>query len=195
MDTLEFFNKYTTLIVAFSGYSQMLGGIQPFEFMNFLKSNFTNCDLLFVKDSYSSAYHKGIKGISTDIPSTKEYLKNKIKGHTSVLFLGISGGGYASLLFGSLLSIHTVIAFIPPTVLYKDDKDPEYSDIKKHINNVTLYFLYGDLNVKDFYDPHHISHCDRIGEFPNVHITRFHGLQLKELRNNGTLFQIIKLKI
>ena len=38
MDTLEFFNENKTLIVAFSGYAQQFGEIQPFEFMNFLKS-------------------------------------------------------------------------------------------------------------------------------------------------------------
>ena len=191
LDVLENIHGHNTLIVSFSGYALLLGGIQLYEFLTFLNKNFPDTDKLFLKDSYSSSYHQGVKGISTDIPSTVEYLRTKIQGYSKVLFLGNSGGGYISILLGSLLNVTAVLAFVPQTILRKNNKDPRYKDLKPLINNITKYYVYGNTSVKLRFDPHHISHCDNIGDFDNVFITRLEKVDLKQLRNSGELFQII----
>ena len=180
-----------SLIVSFGGYDQGVGCIRPFEFLRFLQKRFPNSDKYFVKDTYCSCYHKGIGGISTNINETKEYIQEKIKGYSKVLFLGISGGGYAAILFGSLLGVNYVLAFIPQTILRKDDKDPEYKNISKYINNVTVYKVYGDLSVKNPLDPHHISQCENIESFKNVEVIKRESLNFKRLRDSGELIDII----
>ena len=185
MDYLEDIKSNETLIVSFGGYAHAIGGIQPFEFLNFLKVFDT--DKLYLKDSFSSSYHKGVKGISTDVDTTVEYLRNYIKRYSKVLFIGNSGGGYAAVLFGSLLNVEYVLAFVPTTILIKNDKDPRYKNLKPLINLITEYHIYGDTSVTNFNDPHHIHHCENINNF----VKRINGLNLKKLRDSGELYSII----
>jgi hypothetical protein len=191
MDSLEINKPGNILIVAFGGYDQKVGQMRPFEFLNFLNRRFPETSKLFLKDSYSSNYHKGVKGISTNIETTKRYLQEKIK-NKCVLFLGSSGGGYASILFGSLLNVNYVLAFIPQTILRKDDKDPFYKDLAPFINKTTRYYLYGNSSVEDPMDPHHISHCERINNHENVNLSLSNIFNLKIMRDSGDLFKIIQ---
>jgi len=186
---LKIENGSETLIVSFGGYAKQIGGILPFEFLNFLQTHFPETDKLFYIDIYRKTYHRGIKGISKNIPQTVKYLSEKIKKYKSVTFIGNSGGGYAAILFGSLLNVQTVIAFIPPTVLHENNKDPVYKDVRPFINSTTKYFIYGDTSISDHV--HHISHCEHIEDFPNVHVTRMEYINLKEMKFSGELFQII----
>ena len=184
-------NEKDTLIVAFSGYAHAYGLIPPFEFINFLTNNFPNADKLFYKDTYCSSYHKGIEGISNNINETTSYLKEKIKGYSMVLFTGNSGGGYGCILFGSLLNVDYVLAFMPPTILYLDDKDPKYKNLAPLINDTTEYFIYGNTSITDIKNPHHIRHCDNINIKPNVNVFKIKELSVKGLRDSGELVNII----
>lgn len=156
------------LIVSFGGYSHAVGGIQPFEFLNFLDKNFKSANKLFYKDLRLCSYHKGIEGISNNIEETVEYIKMKIKDYNKTLFIGNSGGGYASLLFGSLLKVNYVLAFVPQTILSKPDKEEKYKNIKPFINPETIYHVYGDISIRNVNDHHHISHCENLNGFKNV---------------------------
>jgi len=185
-------NGNKILIVSFGGYAKQMGGILPFEFLNYLKI-FPDTDKLFYIDIFNSSYHKGIKDISKNIPSTVDYLRSKIQGYTKVLFIGNSGGGYAAILFGSLLNVHSVLAFVPPTILIKKDKDRKYKNLAPLINSVTNYHVYGDTNIKDPLDPHHIKHCENIAVKPNVNIIKMENVSVKILRDYGELTKIINL--
>ena len=149
-----------TLVVSFGGYAKMFGGIQPFEFLSFLTQHFPNVSKHFYIDDMCDAYHQGIRGLSTNIDETVEYLRDKIKGYKKVVFLGNSAGGYATILFGSLLGVTSVLAFIPLTVRRKEKVDEKYRDISGYINGTTQYYLYGDTAVTDPLDCHHIQHCE-----------------------------------
>ena len=199
MDKLEEIHYHDTLIVSFGGYAQKFGGIQPYEFLSFLNKNFPKTDKLFLKDTYCSNYHRGIRGISTSVETTVDFLKTKINVvdisgnsiYRKVLFLGNSAGGYAALLFGSLLNVNFILAFVPQTILYLEDKNPLYKNLAPFINEVTKYYVYGDLSVKDHKDPHHISHCENINKF-NVTVIRKDHIDLKKLRDSGELKNIIE---
>lgn len=112
--------------------------------------------------------------------------------------MGISSGGYAAILFGSILSVPcsqtSVLAFIPQTKLLKDNPDynDKYKDLEQIINNKTNYYLYGDLSVKNINNCHHISHCERINKYPNVFLEKYDNFNIKVLRNNGKLLDIIQ---
>jgi len=104
--------------------------------------------------------------------------------------MGVSAGGYASILFGSLCNINSVIAFIPRTKLI-NPIDKKYADLKLIINNQTNYILYGDTEVKDENNNHHISQCNHLDCFKNVEIIYNKGLIMRVLRDNGTIKKIV----
>jgi len=82
--------------------------------------------------------------------------------------MGISQGGYAAILFGSLLRVTSVIAFIPQTIrIQRNNIDEKYRDLKPIINLTTAYYLYGDISITNPHSFHHISHCERILDSSN----------------------------
>jgi hypothetical protein len=186
--------KSDTLVVSFASYDKMFGGINRFEFFKFLETNFQNISKQFYIDVLQCSYHHGIYGISKNIPESLAYLKNEIKGYKNVVFLGVSSGGYAAILFGSLLNVTSVIAFAPQTIkkLYVDEK---FKDVNLYINNTTNYYIYGNSSISDVNSVHHISHCERIAHHPNVFLTRLEEFNMRKMRDNGDLYSFFQKAI
>jgi hypothetical protein len=183
-DVLERINGSNTLIVSFGGYY-----CTTFEFKNFLGEHFSHWDQIFLKDSHESNYHKGVSGLSTDVDSTLEYLKKATQGYQTTIFMGNSAGGYAAILFGSLVPVTHVIAFVPQTILYKPDKDKRYIDLVPFANPNVKYHFVADDHVKVRYDPHHKRHCER---FPGAKITTVSDLNLAQFRDSGRLKELLE---
>jgi hypothetical protein len=182
-----------TLIISFAGHARMSEEMPRFEFVNFLETHFKNVSRHFYLDKHANSYHQGIHEITDNIDETVNYLKNEISNYKNVIFLGISSGGYAAILFGSLLKIKYVIAFIPQTIRRNTNKDidEKYRDISTFINNTTKYCIYGDLSVTRINDCHHISHCTRISHHPNVTLIKKQRVDLKIMRNSHELYMIL----
>lgn len=186
-------NKNKNLIICFGGMALQFGGVLPFEFLNYLSSIYQHtCDLIFYIDRHQCCYHKGIKDITTNIDDTVIYLNNIIKNgnYKKIIFMGVSAGGYAAILFGSLCNVSHVISFIPHTII-KNAIDKNYTNLKNIINKNTNYILYGDTSIKNINANHHISHCENISCFTNIKIIKNDGCKLKELRDNGFIKDII----
>lgn len=189
-------NNSENLIISFGGTCHAMGGIPPFEFLNYLSKTYkTNVDLYFYIDKNGCRYHKGIDGITKNIDETVVYLNNIIKksNYKKIIFMGVSGGGYASILFGSLCNISNVIAFMPPTKLDNELTpaqniiDEKYADLKTIINDKTKYILHGNTKFKKINGSHHISQCNYLNCFQNVKIIYHEGLNMRVLRDNGTI--------
>lgn len=190
-------NNSENLIICFGGMALAMGGILPFEFLNYLSKIYKkNTDLYFYIDKKQCWYHKGIEGITKNIEETVKYINNIIKksNYKKILFMGVSAGGYASILFGSLCNINSVIAFIPRTKL-NNPIDKKYSDLKNIINNKTVYILHGDLQVQDINNNHHISQCINLDSFKNVKIIKHKGLNMKKIRDNGIIKKNIDIQM
>ena len=187
-------NGSKNLIVCFGGMILKSMGMPPFEFLNHLSSMYKDkCDLMFLVDKHQCWYHQGIQGITSSIDETVGYLNNIIQQgkYEKVIFMGISAGGYAAILFGSLCdNVNGVISFIPQTRLIKP-VNVQYSDLRRLINKTTNYILYGDLSVKNRNDHHHILHCEHLNCFPNVKILKNNKCNLKELRDGGFIKKTI----
>lgn len=181
-----------TLIVSFAGHGLKYGGVPKIEFANFLETHFSHIDVQFYIDNTCSSYHHGIQGISTNIDETVQYLRKRFEGYDRVICLGASAGGYAAILFGSLLNVDTVIAFIPQTILKSKDREDKYRDLALFINPDTKYYLYGDTSITDESNCHHISQCENIAIDTNVKLERIHGVNLKQLKYTGELLRIFK---
>lgn len=177
------------IIVSFGGVALKMQGIPPFEFLNHLSKNF-DYDMLFFVDPKTKWYHLGIDGISNDIPSTAEYIGKRISGYKKVIFLGISAGGYAAILFGSLLNVNHVIAYTPQT-LHLDLTDVRYRDIKPYINDTTDYILYYDSKIPDSDTLHNTEQCLRFQDIPNVTLIDEPTLDMKRLRDNGDIKRLL----
>jgi len=200
-DECKILNNNKNLIVCFGGLKLSMHRILPFEFLRYLSSVYTNsCDLCFYIDRNQCWYHKGIYGITNNIDETVSYLQDLIKNYEKVIFIGVSAGGYAAILFGSLCNISNVVSFIPQTILYKPIH-PKYTNLKHIINNTTQYLLYGDPSIKSVGNPnveymninnlHHIRHCNNLQEFKNVKIIKKNNCNLKQLRDEGVIKKII----
>uniref|UniRef100_A0A6C0HRX9 Alpha/beta hydrolase n=1 Tax=viral metagenome TaxID=1070528 RepID=A0A6C0HRX9_9ZZZZ len=192
----KIFNNNKKLIICFGGLALQIGGILPFEFLNYLSCTYTGCDLLFYIDKNQCWYHKGIQGITNNIDDTVLHLNNIIKdgNYEKVIFMGVSAGGYASILFGSLCdnvnNVNNVISFIPQTIL-NNPINSTYSNLKNIINKNTNYIIYGDTSIQDKNDYHHILHCKNIECFSNVKINKNNCFNMKKLRDNGSIKKII----
>ena len=181
-----------TLIVSFAGHDHMFGMIPRFIFVNFFEKHFSNVDRHFYIDTRTCSYHKGIPGISNTIDETAAYLKAKIAPYKRVIFLGVSSGGYAAILFGSLLGVSTVLAFIPQTIRYVHRNiEEKYRDLLPYFNSSTQYHLYADTSVKKESDPHHVSQCDRFAIADNVKVIKCKKIDLRVMRDSGELYDII----
>jgi hypothetical protein len=81
--------------------------------LRFEKNNF---DVLYLRDE-CKWYLDGLKGIGKNINCTIAFLKKEFAKYDKVCCVGNSAGGYASLLFGSLLKIKQIVAVDPQTDL------------------------------------------------------------------------------
>ena len=203
----KLFNNHANLIVCFGGMALEFGGILPFEFLKYLSVVYKNkCDLIFFIDKQQCWYHKGIQDITDTIEDSVAYINGIIQtgNYKKVIFMGTSAGGYAAILFGSLCNTgpaatadtkNYVISFIPQTIIPQTCMTPSmnfmYEDLKPIINKNTKYCLYGDTGVTDIDNLHHISHCENIECFENVHIIKKKRCNLKSLRDNGFIKRMI----
>jgi hypothetical protein len=179
------------LIISFTSQGKTIRDVQSYDFFNFLENKFSYASRYFYLDIHRSCYHKGIQDKSTNISETVEYLKHKVKKYKQVIFIGLSSGGYAALLYGSLVGVSHVIAFFPQTILRSPNINEQYRDISKYINDTTNYHLYGDLSKTNAIDCHHISHCERIAHHANVYLTKKTYINLKYMRDKGELYTIL----
>jgi acetyl esterase/lipase len=108
-----------TLLLAFGGMMGELG-VPPFEF--FAATGRLPVKRMLVRDLHQAWYHQGIRGHGTTIDSAAASLRELIARHDvdRLVVAGSSAGGYAALIFGSLLGADTVLAFGPQTVLDLD---------------------------------------------------------------------------
>jgi hypothetical protein len=184
------------LICCFGGMALKMGGILPFEFVRYLSSIYTDvCDLLFYIDKNRCCYHRGIDGISNNIEDTVGYLNRKISSHKydKIIFMGVSAGGYASILFGSLCNnVSHVISFIPKVKL-NNPVNTKYMNLKEVVNSNTntKYILFADKSITNIHDHHHISQCEILESFTNVSVIKKEHIDLKNLRDTGVIKNVI----
>lgn len=180
------------IIVTFSGRQQGLSTLTLFEFTNFLESKFPSYDKLYFRDEKVKWYNHGITGLTSNVDETLKFLSSKIGNYKHAIFIGASMGGYAALLYGSILGVDTVVAFRPQTYIRKviDDFNPNYEDVKPFINSKTKYYIYGDINLEDPEDIHSIEYCYHIMNNTNAVFMSFKSIvnfDLKTYKNSGML--------
>jgi hypothetical protein len=105
-----------TLLIAFGG---MRGGfgMPHFEFSSLTES--LPVKRLLVRDLRQAWYHQGIPGYGDSLLELAGRLREMLAQHDvdRLVTTGNSAGGYAALVFGTLLGADSVLCFAPQTVL------------------------------------------------------------------------------
>jgi len=195
------------LIVTFAGNGLVIGGWPIFEFNRSLSKMNLPCDVMFMKDMTEKWYLGGLKGLGKNIHHTITFLRRGIQNYDKVIFIGASAGGYASILFGSLLEVDAVVGFNPQTdlnyakkqckewrgkpicnpKLHKLKTFKKYNNLKFSINSTTQYFINSNDDNKD--KLHAVHHYENISKFPNVsRLDKTAG----ELIKSGELKKLLK---
>jgi len=153
-----------------------------------LKYQSNNFDVLYLRNQ-NKWYLGGLNGIGKNINCTLSFLKKECAKYDKVCCVGNSAGGYASLLFGSLLKVNKVITINAQTdleyvknkrnnqQLIKRAKEcpvtwKKYNKISNVLNNNVSYNVYykRDEEAKNDADLvlHGDYHYDEIKNFPTV---------------------------
>jgi hypothetical protein len=199
-----------TMVVVFGGLNRRVGGVPPFEFMRLLGDMAVK--RLFVRDPRQAWYHRGLPGVGENLDAVVEHLVARPYGdYERLVLVGNSAGGYAALLFGSLLEADCVLAFAPQTTVDLDELhalgdrrwddnleplaahgllDPRYVDLRGLTHrDARLYF--------DADDPLDRGHAERVlndgAQRIQAHPCEGGGHDLvRKLRDRGTLSEILR---
>jgi hypothetical protein len=203
-----------TLLLAFGG---MVGriGIPPFEFFSLTAE--LPVKRLFVRDLRQAWYHRGIPGHGATLPKVADSLRGLLARHEveRLVVAGNSAGGYAALLFGTLLAADAVLCFAPQTVLDLevlagmgdhrwDDRlrehaaagvmDARFTDLRRVLGAAGR----GDTSYRIYFDDSLRAdrlHAERLAGLPGVRLYRFgHGAHniARALRETGALARVLQ---
>jgi predicted esterase YcpF (UPF0227 family) len=167
-----------------------------FEFYN--ASKIIDDHKIFLRDFSQCWYQDGLPLISKDIYSTARYLRNQIDDiePEKVYFVGNSMGGYAAILFASLIGVGEVIAFAPQTFIspflrikYRDHRWKKQilntynkSLLKRKIWNLRPLLMNSKNNNKISV---FVSKEDKLDHIHASHISGIEGVKLYEFEDGG----------
>jgi len=108
--------KSKNLYLFFGGIAAGIA-MPPFEF--YRSANILDENKIFIRDFAQCWYQDGLPGISSDVYSTSHYLQRQIERikPEKIVFVGNSMGGFAAILFATLIGKGEVIAFAPQTFI------------------------------------------------------------------------------
>jgi hypothetical protein len=106
-------NNGLPLVIAFSGLGQ------EFNFVKTLKDYPVNA--IFVRDLKNHWYVNGLRDVGNTVDEVCLHLTKQIASlnPSKVIIMGSSAGGFAALLYGSLLKADAILAFSPQTFMTK----------------------------------------------------------------------------
>lgn len=196
------------LLVSFGGLALKVGFPIP-EFKRILTPIRVN--KVFVVDKHRCWYYKIKEQVKEQLEKIIDDIKPK-----RIIFFGVSAGGYASILFGTILNVDHIIAFNPQSFLspkmrrkYKDDRWPEQiKDVYKFSDGLHLDLWKHDKQCKSFIE---IFYCENYYKY-KIHSEelkrrtekfniKMHPYQCpnsaiaKNLKNSGELFEIFSKRI
>lgn len=156
---------------------------------------------IFVRDVFKQWYLCGINSKINTQEKLFDFLKEETKGYKTIN-IGSSAGGYAAILYGSLLDVEKILAFNPqfeidslllstsesvnPLIFRYKETKRKYFDIKDIIYNNTKIFYFLSLDSKwDFEQNLHIG--DKKDIFRIKFSTSHHGIPFLKVALNKVL--------
>jgi pimeloyl-ACP methyl ester carboxylesterase len=212
--SLDMESDARTLLLAFGGLNRQIG-MPPFEFFSLTRD--IPVKRLFVRDPRQAWYHCGMPQHGASLMSVADSLRGLIARHDveRLVVVGNSAGGYAALVFGTLLGAETVLCFAPQTVLDLkvlaaagdhrwDDNlrphartgalDPHWIDLQRALPGARR----ADTRYEIYFDDSSLLerwHAERLLGIEGVRLYRFgHGDHdlVRMLRETGALERILR---
>lgn len=185
----DFWQGSQKLYVMFSGlYGLMSIPTDVF----YRKAGILDQSKLVLRDPHHAWYQRGLPSVGNDLQTIARFIETKIEesGAKDVRFIGNCKGGFAALLFCSLLKRGKAIAFVPQTFLSpeRQDEDPRQpyliEDMYKHRTGQHIYDLKpwmqqhspeirADIFVGS--NPFDLNHARELEGFPNIKINYLGG--------------------
>lgn len=140
---------------------------------------------IFVRDVFKQWYLAGINQHINTPDKFLDFLKEETKGY-ELITIGSSAGGYAAILYGSLLHAKQVLAFNPqveiesllkrsseakdPLIFRIKDERTQYFNILPYINkNTDIFYFYSNKSQWDIEQNKHIR------DIPNLYKIAYHS--------------------
>lgn len=187
-------------------------GMPPFEF--FESSGVIGQSRIFLRDLDQSWYQRGLPGVGPDIDSVVELLSWCIARSEAkdVVFVGNSMGGFAALMFCSLLQCGRAVAFSPQTVideqscrrlndkrwaaqlqrLHQNPNPGQILNLPEHLRS-NAREIRADIHVSSA-EPLDLLHARELSVFRNIQLHEHpeggHRL-VAEMRDQGKLIQAL----
>jgi hypothetical protein len=178
--------NFDKLIIGFAGLPLKKNkSVSEFQFKrSLLYKEDLLADILLLKDPTQTWYLNSIPGITSDFEDSLTFIRNLCKSYTKVICVGFSMGGYASILYGSLIeNVISIFAFEPqinlnfiidhsPNLKAFKNSQPniftKYENLEHIINQNKKYYVSFKRHTIDVY--HHKKHCDLISMKSNVRV-------------------------
>lgn len=134
---------------------------------------------IFVRDIFKQWYLHGISSQITSPTQLLKILKEETQGYR-VITIGSSAGGYAAILYGSLLNVNKIFAFnsqfeinsllsssneYTNPILFREKENlnlRQYFDIVPLIGQVPIYYFYSIYSEWDAHQKEHIGNHSKI---------------------------------
>jgi len=200
------------LFIVFGGAANKVAGERPLVFINYLKN--AGCDVIFLRDFEKSWYHLGVNTVGGNIDEVAEFLKKTANEYETVITWGNSMGGYASILFSSLINADMCFSFVPQTFIDeknrkifgdRDNKQkskicsisttPQYFDLKNYLQTkitnqekTKFYVFYG---TKSRLDKIHTERMKVLNSFYIFGIEGSDHLAAQTLKKMGFIENLI----
>jgi hypothetical protein len=139
----SFNGKTSKLTIVFSA-----AGSKSFTGFNLLKK--IESDFIFIRDPNRSWYNEGVKDAWGNFSELCSLIESFVKlyDRNNVTFTGGSMGGYASILFGSILKVGRVLAFSPQMML--DHRLPNNPSVSVKLMHKNIYVELANNTETDF---------------------------------------------
>lgn len=156
---------------------------------------------IFVRDVYKQWYASGLNKNISDIDSMFSFFQKECEGYDEIITVGSSAGGYASILFGTMLNANICLSFnaqwelfssverdgkIISPILYKlREVGAKYMDIAKpEYDKESVFYFVSTKSPWDIQQNIHASnmtHINRINFFSSHHGIPFLKCSLREI--------------
>jgi hypothetical protein len=164
------------LYFIFGGIMASVDDMLPFEF--YKTARILGYSKIFFRDFSQSWYQCGLRGIANDIYDLSVFLKSRINElqPKKIYFVGNSMGGFAAILFSSMLGTGKAIAFSPQSCL-SFSKRLRLGDSRWRTKIIRMYGK--TIFRKHYYDLQNVL-IDNPHDFTiDIHVSRAEQLDMK----------------
>lgn len=209
-------SRSRTMLIAFGGIA-LRTGVPPYEFSAL--TGRAGVKRLYVRDLRQAWYHRGMPGHGDRLIDIADALREVVARRRveRLVVVGNSAGGYAALVFGTLLGADVVLAFSPQTTLdleslaQMDDHrwderlqpleesaafDRNWVDLARALPDARR----AETRYQVFFDDTHLdrAHSERLKGLEGLRLFRFgrgqHEL-VRALRDTGALARVVERAI